>query len=61
MIREFKLEDEALALAQALGLFITKKNGVYVVGNNESEICEKYNMGFWKGDDIFYDTELFST
>lgn len=59
MIREFKLEDEALALAQALGLFITKKNGVYVVGNNESEICERYNMGFWGEDCIFYDAEIF--
>ena len=61
MIREFKLEDEALALAQTLGLFITKKNGVFIVGNDKSEICKRYNMGFWTEDDIFYDAELFST
>ena len=61
MVREFKSEDEALALAQTLGLFITKKNGVFIVGNNKSEICEKYNMDFWERDGIFYDAELFST
>ena len=59
MIREFKLEEEALALAQTLGLFITKKNGVFIVGNDKSEICEKYNMGFWEEDCIFYDAEIF--
>ena len=61
MVREFKSEDEALALAQTLGLFITKKNDVFIVGNNKSEICEKYNMGFWTEDDIFYDREVFDT
>ena len=61
MVREFKSEDEALALAQTLGLFITKKNGVFIVGNDKSEICKKYNMGFWEKDYIFYDREVFDT
>ena len=59
MIREFKSEDEALALAQTLGLFITKKNGVFIVGNNELEICDKYNMYFNWRDGIFFDAEVF--
>ena len=59
MIKEFANEAQAKALAESLGLFITKKNGVFIVGNTKEAICRKYNMGFWDEDEIFYDNRFF--
>ena len=59
MIKEFNNESQARALADSLGLFMTKCRGIYIVGSNKDEICEKYNMGYWGDDDVFYDKEIF--
>lgn len=59
MVKEFTDGSQALALAQSLGLFMTKKKGVYIVGNTKDEICKKHNMGFWDKDEIFYDADIY--
>lgn len=61
MIKTFLDEQRALAVAHTLGLFITKKNDVYIVGNDKSEIYREYHMKFLEEDCIFYDLELFYT
>lgn len=59
MIKEFNNELQAKALADSLGLFITKHKGVYIVSNNKEEILAKYNLGYHQREDIFYDKEVF--
>ena len=59
MTKEFNREQQAKALAESLGLFITKCRGIYIVGNDRDEICKKYNMGYLGRDNIFYDKEIF--
>ena len=57
MVREFTNEQQALAISNSLDLHITKKNGVYIVGNDALEICERYGMR--RHLDVFYDAEMF--
>lgn len=61
MIREFNNELQAKAIADSLGLVITKYKGVYIVSNNREEIYNsfRYNLGYYDEGDIFYDKELF--
>ena len=61
MIKEFNNELQAKALADSLGLFITKHKGVYIVSNNREEIYNsfRYNLGYYDEGDVFYDKELF--
>ena len=61
MIRELKGELQAKAIADSLGLFMTKYRGVYLVGNSKGEMLAKYNIGFHSKENVFYDKELFET
>ena len=59
MIKEFNNELQAKALADSLGLLMTKYRGVYLVGNSKGEMLAKYNIGFHSKENVFYDKELF--
>ena len=59
MIKEFNNETQAKAIADSLGLFMTKYRGVYLVGNSKGEMLAKYNIGFHSKENVFYDKELF--
>ena len=59
MIREFNNELQAKAIADSLGLFITKYKGVYIVSTNEEELLANYGLGYYQEEDIFYDKEVF--
>ena len=59
MIKEFKDESQAKAIAESLGLFMTKYKGIYIIGSNKKEICEEYNMGYHELSGAFYDKDLF--
>ena len=58
MIKEFKDELQAKAVAESLGLLITKYKGVYIVSNSKEEILASYNLGYHNGDNIFYDRDI---
>ena len=59
MIKEFKGELQAKALAESLGLIITKYKEVYLVSNNREELLANYNLGYYSEENIFYDKEIF--
>ena len=59
MIKEFKGELQAKALAESLGLFITKYKGVYLVSNSKEEMLANYGLGYYSEENIFYDKEIF--
>ena len=61
MIKEFKDGLQAKAIAESLGLFITKHKGVYIVSNNISEIVNswKYKLEYNSKENIFYDNRIF--
>ena len=59
MIKEFKDELQAKAIADSLGLFMTKHEGVYIVSNNKEEILARYNLGYFQKEGVFYDKEVF--
>ena len=59
MIKEFKDESQAKAVAESLGLIITKYKGVYIVSNNKEEMLAEYNLGYYSEENIFYDKEIF--
>ena len=59
MIKEFNNESQAKAIADSLGLFITKYKGVYIVSNNREELLANYNLGYYSEENIFYDKEIF--
>ena len=59
MIKEFKVELQAKALADSLGLIITKYKGVYLVSNSKEEMLANYNLGYYSEENIFYDKEIF--
>ena len=59
MIKEFKDELQAKAVADSLGLFITKYKGVYLVSNSKEEIPARYNLGYFQKEGVFYDKEVF--
>ena len=59
MIKEFKDEFQAKAIAESLGLIITKYRGVYTVSNSKEELLVKYNLAYYSKDGIFYDKEVF--
>ena len=58
MIKEFNNELQAKAIADSLGLFITKYKGVYIVSNSKEELLAKYNLGFYSRENIFYDRDI---
>ena len=53
MIKEFNNETQAKAIADSLGLFITKYKGVYIVSTNEEELLANYGLGYYQEEDIF--------
>ena len=59
MIKEFKGELQAKAIAESLGLYITKYRGIYIVSNSKEELLVKYNLGYHNREDIFYDKDVF--
>ena len=59
MIKEFNNEPQAKAVAESLGLIITKYRGIYIVSNSKEEIIANYNLGYDIDENIFYDKELF--
>ena len=59
MIKEFKDENQAKAIADSLGLLMTKYKGVYIVSNNKEEILARYNLGYNSEENVFYDKEVF--
>ena len=59
MIKEFKNESQAKAIADSLGLFITKYKGVYLVSNSKEELLANYNLGYFQKEGVFYDKEVF--
>ena len=59
MIREFNNEPQAKAIAESLGLLITKYKDIYIVGNNKEEILANYGLGYYSMGDIFYDKAIF--
>ena len=59
MIKEFNNELQAKAIAESLGLFMTKYRGVYLVSNSKDEMLTRYNLGYHQAEDIFYDKEVF--
>ena len=59
MIKEFNNETQAKAIAESLGLFITKYKGVYIVSNSKEEILDRYNLEYYSREGIFYDREIF--
>ena len=59
MIKEFKDETQAKAIAESLGLFMTKHKGVYIVSNSKEEMLTKYNLGYNNEANVFYDKEVF--
>ena len=59
MIKEFKNESQAKAVAASLGLLITKYKGVYIVSNNKEELLANYNLGYHQRGGIFYDEKVF--
>ena len=59
MIKEFNNETQAKAIADSLGLFITKYKGVYLVSNNKEEMLARYNLGYFQKEGVFYDKEVF--
>ena len=59
MIKEFKDETQAKAIAESLGLIITKYKEVYLVSNSKEEMLARYNLGYFQKEDIFYDKEVF--
>lgn len=59
MIKEFKDELQAKAIADSLGLLITKYRGVYTVSNSKEELLINYNLGYFPEEGIFYDKEVF--
>lgn len=60
MTKEINNEVNAIAISNTLGLHITKKNGIYIVGNDVGEICRRYNMGYCDDEEIFYDNDYFA-
>ena len=59
MIKEFKDESQAKAIADSLGLLITKYRGVYIISNSKEELLANYNLGYFQKEGIFYDKEVF--
>ena len=59
MIKEFNNEVQAKAIADSLGLFITKYKGVYLVSNSKEELLANYNLGYFQKEGVFYDKEVF--
>ena len=59
MIKEFKDELQAKAVADSLGLFMTKYKGVYIVSNNKEELLANYGLGYFQKEGVFYDKEVF--
>ena len=59
MIKEFKDELQAKAIADSLGLIMTKYKGVYIVSNSKEEMLTEYNLGYYSEENIFYDKEVF--
>ena len=59
MIKEFNNELQAKAIADSLGLFITKYKGVYIISNSKEELLANYNLGYFQKEDVFYDKEVF--
>ena len=59
MIKEFKDELQAKAIADSLGLLMTKYKGVYIVSNSKEELLVNYGLGYYQEEDIFYDKEVF--
>ena len=57
--KEFNNELQAKALADSLGLLITKYKGVYIVSNSKEEMLANYGLGYYQEEDIFYDKEVF--
>ena len=53
MIKEFNNESQARALADSLDLFMTKCKGIYIVGSNKDEICDKYKTFSIKNNNYF--------
>ena len=59
MIREFNNEPQAKAIAESLGLIITKYRGVYIVSNSIREILDSYDLEYYRRENIFYDRDVF--
>ena len=59
MIKEFKDENQAKAIAESLGLIITKYKDIYIVSNSKEEMLTKYNLGYNNEASVFYDKEVF--
>ena len=59
MIKEFNNETQAIAIAESLGLFMTKHKEVYIVSNSKEEMLTKYNLGYNNEANVFYDKEVF--
>ena len=59
MIKEFSNESQAKAIAESLGLIITKYRGIYIVSNSKEEIIANYNLGSYPEGNAFYDRKMF--
>ena len=59
MIKEFNNEPQAKAIAESLGLIITKYKGVYLVSNSKEEMLARYGLGYFQKEGVFYDKEVF--
>ena len=53
MIKEFKDELQAKAVAESLGLLMTKYKGVYIVSNSKEEILANYGLGYYQEEGVF--------
>ena len=61
MIKEFNNEPQAKAIAESLGLLITKYRGIYIVSNSKEELLARYNLEYYSRENIFYDRDVFAT
>ena len=61
MIKELNNELQAKALADSLGLIITKYKGIYLVSNSKEEMLDsfRYNLGYGPREGILYDRDIF--
>ena len=59
MIKEFNNESQTKAIADSLGLFMTKYKGVYIVSNSKEELLANYNLAYYSKEGIFYDRDIF--
>ena len=59
MIKEFNNENQAKAIAESLGLIITKYKDIYIVSNSKEEVLASYNLGYNSEENVFYDKEVF--